>query len=403
MGRPAVTVWHDYQSAIHPSFHDVDFQALKLPLIAIAAHNVLSVEPIWPIIIGPPSTGKTELGILPLRLIPGAEFISDLSPKSFIAGAGSRAGSLLHDTGTSGIWLIKELTTILSKREADMKEVFGYIREIYDGLLNRRVGGKKLKMWEGKVTICAACTPYIDRAWNFVNELGDRFIFMRWRRGQGQAQARAAMRQLGGERGIRAQLSELVRELVVGRITRVPPLPSLMLQDYIADLAEFCAQLRRHVVRDSPEGKRAIISVPEAEGTGRLAKTMCMLLMFHSALFELKPEDDLEGQAFITRVALDTIPDSKMRFMQALDLGTDTEWADVRKRSNLPRSTINWIADELVAQGTITRHGEGDDDCAVVSYCVSNEIETLWRRIKSASSGTSINVIEMPKAITSTS
>lgn len=394
--RPAREVWNEYTDAINANFHDADFEALKLPLIAIAAHSLKSVEPVWPIIIGPPSTGKTELGILPLRCITSTEFISDLSPKSFISGTGNRSGSLLHDTGDSGIWLIKDLTTILSKREADMKEVFGYLREVYDGLLNRKVGGKKLKMWEGKITITAACTPYIDRAWNFVNELGDRFIFIRWRRGQGQSQARCAMRQLGGERGIRAHLAALAKELVEGRLITVPPLPSLVIQNHIANLSEFCALLRRRVVRDNDSGKRAIIEAPEAEGTGRLAKNLCMLLMFHSAIFEVAPEEDLAGLALINRVAYETIPSNRFKFLQSLSLTDETEWSDVRKRSGLPKSTISWIADELAAQNVILKTGPDEDsDHSSVTYTVSNEIADLWRSIKALTESSGTKVIDI--------
>lgn len=394
--RPAIDVWNEYTHAINSHFHDADFEALKLPLVAIAAHSLKSVEPIWPVIIGPPSTGKTELGILPLRQILGTEFISDLSPKSFISGTGNKSGSLLHDTGESGIWLIKDLTTILSKREADMKEVFGYLREIYDGLLNRKVGGKKLKMWEGKITITAACTPYIDRAWNFVNELGDRFIFIRWRRGQGQSQARCAMRQLGGERGIRSHLSGLAKELVEGRLTKVPPLPSLVVQEHIANLSEFCALLRRRVVRDNDSGKRAIIDAPEAEGTGRLAKNLCMLLMFHSAIFEVDPEFDSAGLSLINRVAYETIPSNRFKFLQSLNLTGETDWTDVRKRSGLPKSTVTWIAEELAAQGVISKTGpDEDNDHSFVSYTLSNEISDLWRSIKALTEGTGTKIIEM--------
>lgn len=396
--RPASEVWNEYVTVLKSNFHDPDLQALKLPLVAIAAHSLKTAEPIWPVIIGPPSTGKTELGVLPLRNISQAEFISDVSPKCFIAGIGNRAGSLLTSTGDSGIWLIKDLTTILSKREADMKEVFGYLREIYDGILNRKVGGKKLPMWEGKVTIIAACTPYIDRAWNFVNELGDRFIFIRWRRGHGQSQARAAMRQLGGERGIRSSLASLAKELVEGRLKRVPPLPSEALQDHIANLSEFCALLRRRVVRDNDSGRRAIISTPEAEGTGRLAKNLCMILMFHSALFEIDPIDDIEGQSLIHRIALETIPENKLNFMQSLNLADETDWADVRKRSNLPKSTIAWIADELAAQDVITKTGPDEDgDHSSVTYTISNEIADLWRKIRAVEAGSSTSIIEIPK------
>lgn len=397
MPRAALAVWNDYVSLLQSNFHDPDIEALKLPLVACAAHNLHQAAPIWPVIIGPPSTGKTELGILPLRSLPITEMISDINPKAFLAGKGDKSGSLLRDTGSSGIWLFKDLTTILSKREADMKEVFAYLREVYDGALSRRVGGKKLPMWEGKVTIIAACTPYIDRAWNFVNELGDRFVFIRWRRGDGLHQARCAMSRLGGRNGLRSELSTLVKELVHDRIRKVPPLPSIQIREQLAYLAELCALLRRRVVRDNPEGKRAIIEVPEAEGTGRLAESMLQLVAFHAALFD-RDEATQDDLALPIRVAIDTIPAGRYKFLSAMDLDGDTEPNEIRRTTGMPKSTVSWIAEELAAQGVIEKHGDIDDDCAIVTYCISNEIRDLWKRALAPTTSSSTNVVEMKRA-----
>jgi len=184
--------------------------------------------------------------------------------------------------------------------------------------------------------------------------------------------------------------------LVEGRLTKVPPLPSLVIQDHIANLSEFCALLRRRVVRDNDSGKRAIIDTPEAEGTGRLAKNLCMLLMFHSAIFEIEPEQDTAGLAFLERIAYETIPSSKLKFMQSLNLSDETDWSDVRKRTQMPKSTINWLAAELSAQGVIERTGpEEDEDHSCVTYTISNEIADLWRSIKAMNAGTGTKIINI--------
>ncbi len=67
-------------------------------------------------VVGPPSTGKTEICIRPFEnMRPNVFPQGDITPKAFLSGKGDRAGSLLHRIGKSGILLFKDFGTISSK------------------------------------------------------------------------------------------------------------------------------------------------------------------------------------------------------------------------------------------------------------------------------------------------
>ena len=117
-------------------------------------------------------------------------------------------------------------------------------------------------------------------------------------------------------------------------------------------------------------------------------------------MFEIDPLEDIDGMKLITRIAFDTIPSNRRKFIEALDLHGDTEWSEVKKRSKLPNSTINWIATELLAQDVIERFGE-EEGAGCVSYRLSNEMRELCQAIKVKNEGSGTKIIgidERPKS-----
>ena len=87
---------------------------------AVAAHW-LDCSPVWLMLIGPPSSAKTELIVL-LRQLKHVHFLSDLSPNTLASGFNvmprTKEPSLLSKL-TNHVLAIKELTTMLSKRAED--------------------------------------------------------------------------------------------------------------------------------------------------------------------------------------------------------------------------------------------------------------------------------------------
>lgn len=372
LASTATLKWSALASHLSTVYHAPDLEALSIICAAVSAHAQLQSKPIWLIVVGPPSTGKTEICIDPFSFLPSHHMIGDLTPKSFLSARGGRSGSFLRDSGPSSIWLCKDLGTLLSKREHDAKEVFAILRDVYDGEVSRKAGGVKLPTWRGKVTFIAASTPFLDRAYDFISELGDRFVFVRWHRGDGIAQGRKIFRQIRNERVTQETTRALVKDFLDDAITSEPGDLPPSLEDSLLYLAEATARLRTRVVRERDTAKRDIIEIPEPEGPGRLLKTMTLLTSFHAALMG-KEIADTTDLSLARRISHDSIPAARARFVQAMTPGVDNEWVTIRDLTSLPASSINWVATELEALGIIERY-EG----TTVTYNFTETFNSIW-------------------------
>lgn len=365
-------LWSSLAAHFNQWFHCPDLGALRVFMCAVAAHDISATEPIWPVVVGPPSTGKTEICLRPfLSLRPNFFPQSDITPKAFLSGTGGKSGSLLHRTGTSGVWLFKDFGTIMSKREQDLKEVLAFLREIFDGELSREVGGKQVKHWEGKITVLAAATEEIERARLVMSALGERFVMVRWSRGDSMARSQKARNQIGHERSIRVKSQQLVREFLEGAITRLPAPPPPALAYRIDCLAEITAWLRAHVIRDRSDGKSTIIDIPEWEGAARLSKTMSNLVSFHAALFG-RPEPTDEDMAPAVRVAFDSIRPNRVRFISAIPIGAYQTQVELSRLSAIPEGSLDWVSKDLLALGIVEK-----TIAAEVSFRLTTAFERL--------------------------
>lgn len=347
--------WDSIVTHLSRWFHEPDFEALRIIYAACAAHYLYATDPVWPMVIAPPSCGKTSIAVAPIMGLPSATLLGDLSPKTLLSGRRGKQCSLLHRVG-NGILVMKDFGTILSKREQDRNEVMGQLREVYDGELSKQGGDGFTAPWKGKITIVAAATQAIDRTWSFQHDLGERFSSLRWRSGKSFDAGMSALRQVGHEREIREETERLVRAFIVGRVSSVPPPLSETLSHKLTEIAHAVACARASVVRDS-WGNRNIIEIGEPEGITRLQKVMSTVIRFHSALFgRTEPiEDDL---ALARRMATDAIRPGRWKLIQAIPSGSDISWADLHRKSGIPPGSIEWISDELAALKLIDKQEE---------------------------------------------
>lgn len=87
-------------------------------ILAVAISSKLGGDPIWLLIIGGSSSGKSEL-INTLNKVPFNTPISSMTENTFLSSMRSFDGkemSLLHRIGTSGMITMKDYTSILSMR-----------------------------------------------------------------------------------------------------------------------------------------------------------------------------------------------------------------------------------------------------------------------------------------------
>lgn len=342
--------WNDLATHLKTYFYRPHMQAIDVAFTTAAAHYLCQSDPIWLFVIGPSSSGKTSIVINLLRGLQDAHVLGDVTSKTFISAyKGDQQGGLLRQV-KSGIFLFKDFTTILSKREDERTEIAAQLREIYDGCWVRNTGVGAPPMWEGKISTIAVCTPAIERAWAMRRELGERFVTVRWPRVGGFEMARFAAAQRGRESFIAKTTQEIGKRMldsIQGR--EVAPLPEAM-GVRCAHLAELICHLRASITRDS-FGQREIIDMPGIEEPGRLNKALELLVSTHAAMWHRDPTEEDFQLAYT--VAWDSVPQNRRAIFSCLLQGAKVSQAEIARFTGIPKATVKWLADELQAIGLI--------------------------------------------------
>jgi hypothetical protein len=138
------------KAVFHKSFHLEDDHLIDVAA-AVYVANLLGADPLWFMIIGPPSNTKTEI----LQCFAGhqqAVFLSTLTPNTLVSGFKTKDGfnpSLLPKLKDK-LLVLKDFTSVLSMRQESRTEVIGQLREAYDGKYDKGYGNGVTINWEGK-------------------------------------------------------------------------------------------------------------------------------------------------------------------------------------------------------------------------------------------------------------
>jgi hypothetical protein len=154
-----------------------------IPFIcAVVIANQMENDPVWAMLVSPPSGGKTEilesLGLVAASGQPLCFTISDLTVNTFASGQKKvgKETSLLHKMKNGSLMIFKDFTSMLSKNHDAQKEIMGQLREVYDRHYVKRTGTGDDIVWKGKVGAIAGCTEVIYYANEEFAAMGDRFI-----------------------------------------------------------------------------------------------------------------------------------------------------------------------------------------------------------------------------------
>jgi hypothetical protein len=340
-----------------------DRDALPLILGAVAAHWV-DCSPVWLMLIGPPSSAKTELIVL-LRQLKHVHLLSDLSPNTLASGfnvsAQTKEPSLLTKL-TNHVIAIKEMTTILEKRAEARGEIFAQLREVYDGVFNKSWGTGKELEWEGRISLIAGVTDEIDRHHAAMSALGPRFLFLRMRQPDRTASARRAL----GNRNIKEYqkaAQKAVSELFQG-IKRKPNTPIPMpetpasVERRLIEVAEFVTRARSVVQKDE-YGNAEFAPSPEAPG--RFVRQLHGLSA-GLAVIDGRTTITLEDVGRVERVAMDCLPPTRRLIIDALGAANSILTASELERRierRISNRTIQRELDALALLGTVGQCDNG--------------------------------------------
>lgn len=172
---------HELKQEIQKYQYFEDTSIINIALASVIATRLQLKSPVWLIIIGASSGGKSQI-LRPLSLT-DKDFlhrVDDLTENTFLSGMQGQDSSLLTKIGELGMLVVSDLTVLFSKNSESRNAILSQFRMIFDGEMIKYVGTKKDPLhWHGSLGVLAGSTPSIYTHFEEVADMGERFIYYR--------------------------------------------------------------------------------------------------------------------------------------------------------------------------------------------------------------------------------
>ncbi len=292
-------------------------------LMGAVAANMIQGNPVWLMLVGPPSCGKTEL-LNSLLGIPNMVEAAEISSEaSFLSGtpakdrANNATGGLLRQVGDYGGMVVNDFTSILSKSSDKVATIMAVFRECFSGRWNRHVGsdGGRHIHWNGRLSVFAGVTNRIDRHLQLSNELGERWVYFRFDEREGWTDCIMAMDDTRSPRWrdeLRLLVSDFFKELDMSFETLKPRREYTMGEKLrLFRLSQVVARCRSAVARDSYS--KEVVGPRETEMETRLFTVFAQVLL---GMDYIGVPESLRWR-LLTKVGMDSMPVLRKLIIQA--------------------------------------------------------------------------------------
>lgn len=365
----------DIVAAFREAFFLPDPGIVYVTLAAVVA-NRLPGDPLWLVLVGPPSSGKSEV-LATISGLSEVHRVSSFTEAGLLSGSPGKKGTggLLMAISEFGLLVFSDLGTVLSEHSSSRSRLFALLREVYDGELTRQLGTERGHRfhWRGKVGLIGAATEAIDAV--DVGLMGERLVYYRLPAlsvEDEQATGLFALDNSGRQAAIRAHLRHIVLSFFAElRIpNEVAPLSGEE-QQRLIDLATLGTRARSSVVRHGHS--REIELVPQPERTPRFVAQLGQL---HSAFRLLGVEND-ESWRLLSQVSLDGMHSGRRTVLEVLaGCSLDVTTSIITARSHLPRTTARRFLEELCAVGLVELTGDSPE-----TWCLAEWASQIWDRL----------------------
>lgn len=372
-----MTTLADVDRAFQETLHMPDLGALHVVLATVAA-NRMPGEPVWLLVIGPPSSAKTET-VETLVDLPEVFTLSTTTKAGLLSGSTAHGGTggVLVEGGDRFVLVIKDFTTLCSEHATTRNEVLAIFRELFDGRVERAVGtgGGRVLKWRGHAGCVACSTEAVDTV-DMAN-FGERWL--RYRLPKSSDDDRlltgvVALDNLGLQRQQRARRTEAATGFFTDLAVPDSP-PGLPTEeaDRLIELADLGTRCRSPVVWGGGHGDE-IVQVPAAEEVPRLVAELGQL----SAGLSVIGVGDTERWRLLTKCALDGMATVRRSVLDVLlATAVDLATATVAARCKLPPSTVRHQLQELTAVGLCDLTGDHPE-----RWCASTWLRGRWQVVE---------------------
>lgn len=255
-------------------------------VLAVLISNRYDGDPLWLFLVAPPGGSKTET-LTALSRCEAVTMVSSLTPRALISGMNTGANDPSLIPKLNGrVLVVKDFTSILSLKDSDRDEIFGTLRDAFDGRCVKTFGNGITRDYRSRFSVLAAVTPSIYS----INEggLGERFLKYAISPNLEREEDAETIRRAIANNNVETQMRADLQEVAISFMNRewpntLPPL-EYTIQERIVALAQYTAMLRGTVMRnryreDMIEG-RASFEVGTRLGKQFTKLGQCLALVF---------------------------------------------------------------------------------------------------------------------------
>lgn len=361
--------------------------------VGTVAANLLPGDPVWTLIVGPPSSGKTE-AINPIASLPYVHPVSVVTPAALLSGTSAKqreqgaTGGVLRAIGDDrlGILFMKDFTSVLEQHRDARGEALAALREVYDGHYDRALGtgGGRVLSWRGKCGLIGAVTPAIDRHHAVMATMGERVILYRLSVADPAEQARRRLRNRSAESAMRDDMARVLVDLFDRFDPAAPPPPRSNIEDeWLVRLAVFTVNARTGVDRDGYS--REVELMPTIEAPARFAGQLAQLWTGMLAVGVSRPD----SYEVVGRIAWDSVPEMRRRVLQTLHAVGPSLQSTITQRTDIPSTSCQRTLEDLRLLGLVDGERQpGTGTTAAWLWSLSDQAARMWPDASPEKSGT---------------
>jgi hypothetical protein len=319
-------------------------------------------DPLWMFIVAPPGFMKTE-PLISLSDSPHIVTTTSLTPATLISGANFGGGDpSLIPRLRGNVLVVKDFTTILNLPSIQRDEIFGILRDAYDGKTEKQFGNGIYRKYEDcTFGLLAGVTPAIEQFSEGCAALGERFLQF-WTPvpsaiKEQRIYLQRAKTNEGHERQLRADLLATAKEVLSKDYSKqaIPDI-SAALGDKLVDLALLTSRARGVVPRD--KFTKDITHRPYHEMGTRMTKQF-VKLSIGIAQFRDEAVVSKDSYGIVRDISRDSIPSGVRAVLRTFDTECKTSLTtgEISEMVRLPQTpTVQRILQNMEALNMVKKN-----------------------------------------------
>lgn len=356
-----------------------DDKIIDVALASVIATRLQIGDPLWMIIVGPSSSGKTQI-LRPLTIANKGfmHAVDDLTENTFLSAVKIKEGgdaSFLTRVGPLGMLAISDLTGIFSKPAEAKGAILGQLRMIYDGEMTKHTGMSAVPIhWKGHIGLLAGSTPALYQAFSEMASMGERFMYYRMKKYDEHKAGRLALDRTKASTKLNEELAYLyesyVKDVVVS--TKVIGELSDATKERIIEAA-IVAERIRVTARFDWKGEQ-MVSIPVPAMPMRTALQLSTLMKALVIMNGAEREEDIQTIEWCAWSLANDERRACLIILGAVPEGVYMNTSTLGDKTGLPTGTVRTILQTLSAVGVVERNGDGDG----LMWRISNEEYRLF-------------------------